>query len=596
MNRLVKLVSLKFVNLGEIKVVELTFDESGKLVIKGGSGSGKTTLQKGVKAITSGTSGNNPFSHNDFRGYKLQGCLIDGDYEIQVQVTEKEGKPKQILSAVNTQTGEEVKEIDGISLTAKDYLSMFNDSLVTGLKEFCEENPTKQRNFSFKLFKNELAKAGVSALKEEYNKTFEEMQSFDYARKQVGEGVAGTDEWLRRNSIAWDRKDTHPKAVLTNKLDEELISLKVEKKAIEDEPEKAKKEKLEKLKSKMSVLVSKIETFNSNIEQFNDKGKQSVKEAKATKESVKTGFESIRSILNEMVLNEAMKEENAGDFIRKIEATIKSTLNKKIEEFKEKSKIILKDGKVSSEQNKENLDEKGLEFLNKVIEIREKWGEIKDEKLKETSATTEIDKQIKIKETEISNAKTKNLHVKALTSFFDWQKKRDEVEEKKLEINRKYEFIDTGVEGLKFLFDGDDVNLCYNGCADPEFFKTKDDNGDLFYKSVHLFSESQIPLIALYLQLSRKAKKSKSIAIAYYDKAMCDDIYRLATNAAEKYNIECTIICSQIGSFKPENLEFNEVILKDGHLLFGDKEPEKLVDEKKEVKVEEEKNNEELEI
>ncbi len=539
--------------LGIIEAKKLTFDKDNKLIVfKGGVGEGKTTLQKGLQLATQGSK---TFVDNQLYGdIDLQAQLIDGDIDLFVNCKSK-GKKLETVLFTKDINGKKVTNpvIDGVKATAAKYLEYLQTELTWNMDKLVSENPTIQKNILLKLYHSQLSKTGVIFDKKhpDYNSSIlglidiavKNRDEKDYLRKTKG-GIADD---LKAKGFDPDRPDTCPDNIDIFAIELEIKELEKQKTILESEPEAKKNTQLAEIKTKAANVTNECLTYNNELKNTYDKNK---KEWNYNEDLVHK--------LNSHLIKISESLEYLEIFDKNIIENIKSKVKFPIEIKKPElpNYINIVDGQVQ-----ETKMVKNHELVNKILDLRNQYSELKDTPI--SIDTSEITKEIELKEAQKIQAKEINKIVDAIDSFHQWRAANDEVFKLKNQYTKLLAKVDTGVEGLQIIPKDDEIYIMYNGSYDTKYFN----NPNKEMRKLSSYSGTQKPVICLLIQNFLLSKKDKAMRYMYIDNVPIDNKTRvLLENMTEELNLH--IFLNITGDFEQSNLKNGEILIKGGEVLF----------------------------
>jgi hypothetical protein len=185
----------------------------------------------------------------------------------------------------------------------------------------------------------------------------------------------------------------------------------------------------------------------------------------------------------------------------------------------------------------------------------------------------------------IAEGKESNEIIAKFDAYNEYTKKDEAVQEIRNEIKKAYLKVKTGVEGMTLEYDPDSSNIIV--MYDGRLFEHQ-----LGKQPLTSYSHTEKRFIALQLQLYLLSKKERPLNVIYLDELGLDNrTCEKIANFAKEHGL--LIITASSGDYKEDDLKENEVLIENGHLIFGDNvkdftsdELAKLNKEKDEVKAE----------
>jgi len=537
--------------LGIIEAKKLTFDKDNKLIVfKGGVGDGKTTLQKGLQLATQGSK---TFVDNQLYGdIDLQAQLTDGDIDLFVNCKSK-GKKLETTLFTKDLNGKKITNpvIDGVKATAAKYLEYLQTELTWNMDKLVSENPTTQKNILLKLYHSQLAKTGVIFDKKhpDYNSSIlglidiavKNRDEKDYFRKTKG-GIADD---LKAQGFDPDRPDTCPDSIDISTIELEIKELEKQKTILESEPEAKKNIQLAEIKTKAANVTNECLTYNSKLEKEFFKKTEIYNEYLAEISVINDNLNQLEIILKNLGLS--VHFEN-------LEKDVEYSIE--IKEPELPNYIKIENGQVQGTKMV-----KDHELVTKIVALRKQYSEISLAPI--SIDTSEITKEIELKETKKLQAKETNKIVDAIDSFHQWRAANDEVFKLKNQYIKLLAKVDTGVEGLQIIPKDDEIYIMYDGSYDTKYFN----NPNKEMRKLSSYSGTQKPVICLLIQNFLLSKKDKAMRYMYIDNVPIDNKTRLLLeNMTEELNLH--IFLNITGDFEQSNLKSGEILIKGGEVLF----------------------------
>ena len=537
--------------LGIIEAKKLIFDKNNKLIVfKGGVGEGKTTLQKGLQLATQGSK---TFVDNQLYGdIDLQAQLTDGDIDLFVNCKSK-GKKLETTLFTKDLNGKKVTNpiIDGVKATAAKYLEYLQTELTWNMDKLVSENPTTQKNILLKLYHSQLAKTGVIFDKKhpDYNSSIlglidiavKNRDEKDYFRKTKG-GIADD---LKAQGFDPDRPDTCPDEVDISEIEIEIKELEKQKTILESEPEAKKNIQLAEIKTKAANVTNECLTYNNELQAVYDTKLEEYKLYEVKVTQINDNLKNLKIDLQKLYLNA---------FYENLKSKVKFPIEIKEPELPNYINIV--DGQV-----RETKMVKDHELVTKIVALRKEYSEISLAPI--SVDTSEITKEIELKEAQKIQAKEINKIVDAIDSFHQWRAANDEVFKLKNQYIKLLAKVDTGVEGLQIIPKDDEIYIMYDGSYDTKYFN----NPNKEMRKLSSYSGTQKPVICLLIQNFLLSKKDKAMRYMYIDNVPIDNKTRLLLeNMTEELNLH--IFLNITGDFEQSNLKDGEILIKGGEVLF----------------------------
>lgn len=526
--------------LGFLEVFNLLFD-GNELKISGKNGSGKSTLLTAFlshdkKLIKDGR----------FENYNVTTFYRDGEYSVEIRVFESEDGKKGYVIKAHDKDGNEVKEIDGIKLTATGYQKLIQSDVISNTKGLSSDSELENREASTKLYKPALERLDVATQQKELATLKDKRTIADDKRKQVGDGVEGTYEFLITKGIKPHETDTHPKRTDVHSIEKNIVEKKYERKTTKQGGQKTKNEAIEKVDLEGKNMTLKIKSYNDSLDK-----KQAKKEA--IEKAYKIVVDNLDFLTKEGVISQHIVEDINSSYLKPKES--------------EERKISIENDIVVD--NGVGLFGEGKILYDKRNVILNRWNALRNSDVDDI-ATPELDLEIEDLEKKIESGKENNKLVDSCEAFINWKESDTAVKNKANEIAEAYESIDTRVKGLSFIYDKETskINLCYNGGNFGNFFHT---NGE--YRPVYKFSETERQLVVFAIQCSflknYEDGGQKKVLIAFVDAQVDTQMYEKLVGIRNFYNPKIKMIVTNVKD-DVTDLEDNEIYVENGNLLTSD--------------------------
>jgi len=562
----VKIIGLEIKKqLGIIKAVVLKFQERNRLnVIKGEVGSGKTTLQNGLRL---GTQGQKVMTDKNLYNSDIQTevQLLDGETNIWVGTKVKDGAISHVLYTKDAKNKIQKNPIiDGEKATPATYLAQLQTELTWHLNEFTSQNPTTQKNILLKTYKSELSKVGVifnkkdpkwsGSILDKIEKAEQDRDYKDMVRKQKG----GIKDDLIPQGFDPDKPETIPDEIKVNELEEKIKALEKEITILETKASAGKDQQLESLKNKSVELKNNCVEYNHSLQIQHEKEKQ------ARKEQIEDIEFKNETLINNITICEgALYELTKQGYPGKEVQTFINSLPEPLDPEKvfpdpipEPNYIKIEDGKVIDRDTSKP-------YISEIIELIKQYKKVKNSEITEADTTRQTNEIENLKD-QISKAEEINYIVKAVDSFHSWREANEKVQALKKEYVKLLSKIETGVEGLKIMPEGENIFMFYNGAYDPAYFN----NPKKEMRKLSSYSDTQKPLICLLIQNYLLNKKPKALRYLFIDKIPIDNKTK---SLLEKmcYDLDLYIFLNWTGDFKQAELKEGEILVEGGEVFFS---------------------------
>lgn len=559
----VKIIGLR-VNqkFGILESCQLKFDPKDNLIaVKGGVGQGKSTLQK---ALRLGVQGQNTLKDDKtLYGHVEQEVeLLDGGQKIYIGCKSDSGTLKYVLYCKDDK-GNKISDpiIDGVKATPSTYLKSMQTALTWKMNDLTSENQTIQKKILLELYQPELEKVGVifDKTSSKYSESIlgrldleiSIRTECDILRKRVG-GLVGD---LKQQGYDIENSDTLPKRVDVKSIQKEISLKEYELENINEAACSKKEDILSKIKSEASNLTSELKEYNLDCQQENNILKDRYKkdlESFCDITSKISEFESISrelTILGVLTISEVFCDHptkpTKPNYLPLI--PFEGSMVQDIDDVNIFPSHIIK--KISL------LDNLRSDYITKLSEKTE-------------VSTTELELNLLRLRKNLSNSEDINKICDAVDAFNEWQESDMKVRQLREEYVALLAGVNTGVQGLKIVFEENDekmnVYLSYNGCYDKVYFN----NPDLEYRKLGSYSGTQKPMIALLVQDYLLSRKEKTMRCIWIDDVPIDKkTQELLGEMAEELNL--TVFVNITGDFDKNTLIDGEILVENGHLFFN---------------------------
>jgi len=266
-----KVLGLKIDGLRKLKAIDLEFNESGLLVIKGENESGKTTLWDSIKWLISG----NKHLNQDIIQHgkeKATGELRVGDYVIKRTATKK----SNTLEVRNIKT----------NLFEKGEVQRFLDTFVNVLtfnpRPFAQKTSLEKYQFCLELFRTQLEELSKETIGISFQGIDTKLQNLEDERLLIGREIKKFGDLDLITPVEAERVDVQE---LLNKKKEIEDRNSILRQKAEDEKQKQ-IEEINEFNTTQRYLKSEIDNIKKDIAYYNEKKTVSLKNIERIKEEL----------------------------------------------------------------------------------------------------------------------------------------------------------------------------------------------------------------------------------------------------------------------------------------------------------------------
>ena len=566
---------MKTLTIGEIQLPQgfriltpqiVDFEKrTGLTVVNGKSGGGKSTLLEVMKLSTQGKDAlrdNYVVREGENESEIMVKIACEQDAAIDFFICAKIKPTGEVTYSFKVEKDGKLKTSKSLpeigEITPSKLFDMISTTLTYGAADFMSENPKTQREFIFKTYPEvrDIAKAideQIEGAIKERDKVSELQSAIGAYGNKLEDKVQ--PEWIDMSALYTKRSN-----VIDNlsqaKADDKAFAANIEAKI------SAKEQELENVKLKAQDVKRRIQVYNNEVSLKHENEKD------ALHLKVANYAQAIADTKKAYVV--FFPEDDEEDFNR-FAIEFLDIYHKTREEYNAlPAPFLIPENAVSTDMPDE--DSKGL-----VIELeglRKQYGKIESElkAMREQEIPTNPDSKVeqceeslRLIDVEIKNAEESNELWTKFDTLYRYRELNQKVIDLRIERNKIYEGIDTGVKGLKIQTTDDAGSMLgffYDGSYKPEYFSNK--NGDL--RPITSYSKSQKTLVAAMLQCYLMKRRAFALNVICIDDTGMDSVvYELYDKFAQKHGL--LMFVTSTNDKTTSELRDGEVLIEGGEVI-----------------------------
>lgn len=585
-----------------LKTFDLSKNTTGHLTLKGAVGEGKTNFIEFLKLIThegqlirnkeinpdgkQKAIGEVKFSDNFYLGMSKS---ITGEINFSLYAKDTDGKKITPMK-------------DGKKLNPKLYREQLTTELTYGINEFLSDNPTVQWEFIKKAFREQLMTFDLLEMQRSLDNAIKNRDFIQIEQSKIG---------AFHKHLIEDYGDVCPPYIDPVIIDAEIEALKLQLTEIKDSINKLnsdafkkhyedQKKNAENINAQISAIRSDVDKYNANlIAEYNNKLlllRTEIDEHNAGLREDIESFDLLTKHIDEIItaynhIREYVSDETDDAFVK-----IYGDLQKEALPYNRKSELrdynveaakltppvsasieipspdypshiqsaVTRYGQLIEQQklinNTPPPEEVKYDFLNENTTDMQN-GTYRDEQIRYVNCCISLRDKLAEKETAADN----NAIVRKFQVYEEHKQADNVVQQIRNEIKQAFEGIDTGVTGLKLVYNDEKrtITFYYTGEC---FGKNKTEQPSRMLSD---FSHTEKRYIAVMLQLALLKKKENPLNAIFLDELGMDaKTQKLFSDFATEHGL--LILTTQTGDFDKEHLSDNEILVENGHLFFGE--------------------------
>ena len=566
---------MKTLTIGEIQIPQgfrilspqiVDFEKrTGLTVVNGKSGGGKSTLLEVMKLSTQGKDAlrdNYVVREGENESEIMVKIACEQDAAIDFFICAKVKPTGEVTYSFKVEKDGKLKTSKSLpeigEITPSKLFDMISTTLTYGAADFMSENPKTQREFIFKTYPEvrDIAKS----IDEQIEAAIKERDKVSELQSAIGAYANKLDdkiqpEWINMEAL-YSKRGKAIDDLSQAKADDKAFAANIESKI------SAKEQELENVKLKAQDVKRRIQVYNNEValKHEDEKDALHLKVANYAQalSDIRRGY---------YVFETNATEEDFGEFCA---GFIEQHLYWQEEYNNIPEPFQIPDNAVSADMP----DDDSKSLVSELEGLRKQYGKIESElkSMREQEIPTnpeskveQCEESLRLIDIEIKNAEESNDLWTKFDTLYRYKELNQKVIDLRIERNKIYEGIDTGVKGLKIQTTDDAGSMLgffYDGSYKPEYFSNK--NGDL--RPITSYSKSQKTLVAAMLQCYLMKRRAFALNVICIDDTGMDSVvYELYDKFAQKHGL--LMFVTSTNDKTASDLRDGEVLIEGGDVI-----------------------------